>query len=146
MARASKGKENRPPASSEARRNLMRAVRQKDTAPEMRVRRALHALGLRYRLNVEGLPGRPDLVFPKYGCVLFVHGCFWHGHRCRHGRVVPRRNAAFWLKKIATNRDRDSTKRQMLRALGWRVLTVWECQIDDPSFVYRVITRIREPI
>jgi DNA mismatch endonuclease, patch repair protein len=111
---------------------LMARVRQKDTAPELVVRRALHAAGLRYRLHPQDLPGRPDIVFPRYHTALFVHGCFWHGHECRAGRPASS-NVSYWLPKIAQNRARDERKTAELVALGWRVMTVWECQTKGPG-------------
>ena len=112
----------------------MRAVKSKDTTPELRLRRALHALGYRYRLNVKDLPGKPDLVFPKHRTILFVHGCFWHGHNCKRGRRIPKSNTQYWREKIRKNRTRDRKHKKALEALGWRVITVWECQIPtlDP--------------
>src|SRR5437762_1945286 len=92
------------------RSTLMRCVGRKNTAPELAVRRFLHAAGLRYRLHVAGLPGTPDIVFPKFSTVVFVHGCFWHGHNCKHGRVKARVNEEFWSAKIEANRKRDARK------------------------------------
>jgi len=113
----------------------MRAVKSKDTKPELQLRRALHRIGYRYRLNVKDLPGKPDLVFPKHRAALFVHGCFWHGHLCKRGRRVPKSNTDYWREKIRKNRDRDRRNKNALEALGWRVLTVWECEIPslDPA-------------
>lgn len=105
----------------------------------MLVRRALHAAGLRYRLHVRGLPGSPDLVLPRRGTVVFVHGCFWHGHDCRHGSVKAKSNAAFWLAKIEANRERDSRQRLSLEGAGWRVETVWECQCKVPKLLQRLV-------
>lgn len=122
----------------------MRRVRRKDTAPEMAVRKYLHGEGLRYRLHVRGLPGTPDLVFAKYGAVVFVNGCFWHGHRCRHGSYSARTNVRFWQEKIVANRERDKRKARMLRSAGWRVFTVWECRADDPAELARLCRRIRD--
>lgn len=112
----------------------MRAVRSRDTGPEMKLRKALFARGLRYRVNVKTLPGTPDLVFPKFRAVLFVHGCFWHGHVCKRGRRVPKQNAAYWRAKVARNRARDRTAIVALRKLGWRVKISWECYLKDPGF------------
>ena len=111
------------------RRATMRAVRSKDTAPEMIVRRLVHALGRRYRLHVQGLPGCPDLVFPLRRKAIFVHGCFWHGHSCPAGLNVPRSNERYWGAKLERNKARDERNKRTLRALGWRVLTIWECQL-----------------
>lgn len=129
----------------QARSQLMARVRQKDTAPELVVRKALHAAGLRYVLHPRDLPGRPDLSFPKYRTVLFVHGCFWHGHDCRAGRA-PSSNTEYWVSKIAQNRSRDSRQKAELEAKGWRVLTLWECETksaDLPSKIRQLISRVR---
>lgn len=106
----------------------MRAVGQKNTGPELRLRKMLHALGYRYRLHRKDLPGKPDIVFSAKCAVIFVHGCFWHGHGCRAGRV-PSSNTGYWEPKIAENRVRDARNVQALEALGWRVLIVWECEL-----------------
>lgn len=110
----------------------MSRVRSRDTAPELAVRRSLHAAGFRFRLHGRGLPGRPDLVFPKYRAVIFVHGCFWHGHDCPRGRP-PATRTEFWGAKIARNRARDTATEQALHDAGWRVLTVWECGVSGPA-------------
>lgn len=112
--------------TSEQRRLNMSRIRGRDTKPEMLIRRGLHAQGLRYRLQDRKLPGRPDLVFPRHYAVIFVHGCFWHGHNCPMYRI-PATRQEFWKAKIAANRIRDAKAHQALFALGWRVLTVWEC-------------------
>jgi DNA mismatch endonuclease (patch repair protein) len=112
----------------EQRSERMRRVRQKDTALEVLVRKELHRRGLRYRLGGCGLPGRPDIVFPKHRAVVFVHGCFWHAHTCRLGRR-PTSNAGFWEQKALANKARDARKEDALRALGWRVFVLWQCQI-----------------
>jgi DNA mismatch endonuclease (patch repair protein) len=115
------------PAAETTRR--MRAVRQRDTAPELEVRRRLHALGVRYRVCPRDLPGRPDLANRAKGWALFVHGCFWHGHDCRLG-TKPKANAEWWRAKIAANRERDERKKAALEALGLRVFVVWQCELD----------------
>lgn len=104
----------------------MSGIRGKDTKPEVRIRKALFARGLRYRLHDKRLPGKPDLVFPKYKAVIFVHGCFWHGHGCSQFKW-PATNVDFWKTKISRNKDRDLVSVKELNDLGWRVLTVWEC-------------------
>ncbi len=114
--------------SSEKRSQMMSGIRSKDTQPEMIVRRALHARGFRYRLHVKDLPGKPDLVFPRYRSVLLIHGCFWHGHDC-HLFKVPGTRTEFWLGKIGRNRERDADVKKALAELGWRVLEVWECEL-----------------
>ncbi|MDP1693296.1 MAG: very short patch repair endonuclease [Burkholderiaceae bacterium] len=111
-----------------SRSALMQRVGRKDTAPELLVRSYLHARGLRFRLHDKRLPGTPDLSLPKRSTVVFVNGCFWHGHDCRHGVVAARRNADYWTAKIDDNRRRDRRKRDQLRTLGWHVEVVWECE------------------
>jgi DNA mismatch endonuclease (patch repair protein) len=106
----------------------MRAIRYKDTQPEMSLRRALHAKGFRFRLNVRSLPGTPDIVLPKYHATIFVHGCFWHGHHC-HLFKLPQTRKEFWQSKIAGNMRRDIIAREKLLAAGWRVAIVWECAL-----------------
>jgi len=113
----------------------MSRIRGKDTKPEMVVRKLTHALGYRYRLHRRDLPGCPDLVFPGRLKVIFVHGCFWHRHRCRYGRVRPKTRKAFWKAKLEGNRERDRRNRQALRKLGWDVLVVWECQMRRPEIL-----------
>ena len=120
----------------------MRSVRRLDTAPELALRRFLHAKGLRYRLQVRGEPGTPDLLPPKRATAIFVHGCFWHGHDCRHGAVASKTNAAFWSAKIAANRERDARKRRGLEARGSHVEIVWECQLKDRSRLERLARRL----
>lgn len=107
----------------------MKRVRRSDTKPEVILRRELHRRGFRYVIGDRRLPGTPDLVFPRYKAVVFVHGCFWHGHDCRQGRA-PSSNIGYWEPKIAANRERDARKEQALCDLGWRVFTVWECQLN----------------
>jgi DNA mismatch endonuclease (patch repair protein) len=106
----------------------MSRIKGKNTAPEILLRRALHRAGFRYRLHVKELPGKPDLVFPSRKAVIFIHGCYWHRHRCRYGRVRAKTNAAFWETKIHGNVERDRKHVGALRRAGWRVLTVWECE------------------
>ena len=106
----------------------MSLVRAKDTKPEMRVRRLVHGMGYRYRLHRSDLPGKPDLVFPGRRKVIFMHGCFWHRHGCKMGNRMPKSRVAFWRAKLDGNKRRDRRNHRALRRLGWRVLTVWECQ------------------
>jgi DNA mismatch endonuclease (patch repair protein) len=117
----------------EARSDLMRRVCGKDTQPELAVRRLVHRLGFRYALHRQDLPGKPDLVFPARGKVIFVHGCFWHGHECRAGRNRPASHLDYWLRKLERNALRDKTNRTRLRRLGWGVMVVWECQIRNEA-------------
>jgi DNA mismatch endonuclease, patch repair protein len=115
---------------ADKRSAVMRAVKSADTRPERAVRAAVRALGFarRYRLNGAHLPGKPDLVFTSLGKVIFVHGCFWHGHSCKRGARQPKDNAGYWRDKIARNRARDVATLRTLRAQGWSALVVWECE------------------
>ena len=118
---------------SSVRSRNMAAIRGKDTAPELAVRRILHAMGLRFRLHRKDLPGRPDIVLPKHRTVVFVHGCFWHRHKdCRH-TTTPKTRQEFWQTKFASNVERDRRNRTDLQQLGWRVIVVWECELRQPS-------------
>jgi DNA mismatch endonuclease (patch repair protein) len=118
----------------------MSRIRSRDTKPEMRVRGLLHAMGLRYRLHVKDLPGKPDLVFPRARAVLFVHGCFWHMHRCRYGKPAPATNSDFWARKRRSNAERDKRNRKLLRAAGWKVFEVWECATRDENRLVQKLT------
>ncbi len=120
---------------AETRSRMMRNIRGKDTKPELLLRRALHARGFRYRLHQKGLPGRPDLVFPKYRAAVFVHGCFWHRHpRCPKA-TTPATREDFWQNKFAENTARDRRNIDQLQSVGWRVLVVWECELAREAFV-----------
>lgn len=123
------------PAPSELRSRTMRAVRSKDTTPELKLRRLLHRAGFRFRLHRKDLPGSPDLVFPARKAVIFVHGCFWHGHDCKRGARAPKANAEYWRAKIARNIARDGRSLDALQTAGWRVSIVWECQLKDTEAV-----------
>ena len=114
----------------EQRHRIMRAVQSKHTGPEWKVRRLLHGVGYRYRLHRKDLPGKPDIVFPIRKKAIFVHGCFWHAHGCRYDRP-PKSRLDYWLPKREQNKIRDSRKQAGLEALGWRVLTVWQCETRD---------------
>jgi DNA mismatch endonuclease (patch repair protein) len=122
--------------SPEHRSRLMARVRQKHTKPELVVRRMLHASGWRYRLHSKALPGTPDIVFPRHRAVLFVHGCFWHGHECKLSRI-PNTRPEFWSAKIAENKKRDARKVAELSEEGWRVMTVWQCALKDTAQLHR---------
>jgi DNA mismatch endonuclease (patch repair protein) len=119
--------------SPEKRSAVMRRVKGRNTTPELAVRKALTALGARYRLHRKDLPGKPDIVMPGRRLALFVHGCFWHGHDCARGARVPKQNRDYWVDKVARNRARDAANREALAALGWRVETLWECDLKDPE-------------
>lgn len=116
---------------SETRSRTMRAVKSKNTVPEMKVRRLAHALGHRFRLHRKDLPGAPDLVFPKSRKIIFVHGCFWHGHNCARGARQPKANADYWTAKTFRNKTRDEDTQKCLKALDWEVLVIWECELRD---------------
>jgi len=118
----------------------MQAVRSKDTGPELQIRRWLHAHGYRFRLHRKDLPGSPDLVFPGRGKIIFIHGCFWHGHDCRRGQRTPKTNTAYWSAKIIRNRERDTAATASLEAAGWRVLTIWECGLRDQEALWSQVT------
>ena len=124
---------------ADTRSAVMRAVRSADTAPERAVRAAACALGYRrrYRLNGAALTGKPDLVFASLGKVVFVHGCFWHGHTCKRGARQPKDNADYWRAKISRNRARDRAALRALRAAGWSALVVWECETRDAAALAR---------
>lgn len=114
------------------RSERMSRIRGKDTLPELCVRRFLYARGFRYRLHRKDLPGRPDIVLPKYGAVVFVQGCFWHAHHCQKGRI-PGTRSQFWEAKFVANKARDTRNMRRLRREGWRVLKVWECELAKPA-------------
>jgi DNA mismatch endonuclease (patch repair protein) len=114
--------------SAAERSQVMRAVRSGDTTPELVVRRLVHALGYRFRLHARTLPGKPDVVLPRHGKAIFVHGCFWHRHGCPAGQSMPATRVDYWQAKFDRNVARDRANLRKLRRLGWSVLVVWECQ------------------
>jgi DNA mismatch endonuclease (patch repair protein) len=120
----------------------MRRVKGRDTTPELTVRRALTRLGARYRLHRKDLPGKPDIVLPGRRLALFVHGCFWHGHDCARGARVPKQNRDYWVAKVGRNVARDVKTREALGAAGWRVETIWECELKDPEALKRRLERL----
>lgn len=117
--------------SAEDRSRAMRAVKSKDTRPELALRSLVHRMGYRYRLHRKDLPGTPDLVFPSKRKVIFLHGCFWHGHTCKRGARIPKSNREYWLHKIKKNKARDETNITKLIEAGWKVLIVWECELRE---------------
>ncbi len=127
----------------EKRSAVMRAVKSRDTGPELKVRGAVRDLGYarRYRLNGAGLPGKPDLVFGPLRKVIFVHGCFWHGHDCKRGARQPKDNAAYWRAKIARNVARDRASLKALKQDGWSSLVIWECETRDHAALARQLTK-----
>lgn len=132
-----------PMLTTPHRTALMKSVGQRNTAPERAVRSFLHRRGFRFRLNVSELPGRPDIVLPRYRTAIFVHGCFWHGHDCRHGSVQAKTNREFWSAKIAANRSRDKRNEAQLEAAGWHVETIWECEARQVTALEQLMGRIR---
>jgi DNA mismatch endonuclease (patch repair protein) len=114
--------------STAKRSQMMAGIRSKNTRPEIAIRTSLHAAGFRYRLHVKGLPGKPDIVFPKYNAIIFVHGCFWHGHNCSLFKM-PTTRVEFWETKISRNKETDKSAIQSLLQAGWRVCVIWECSI-----------------
>jgi DNA mismatch endonuclease (patch repair protein) len=127
-----------------AKSQQMARVRTRDTAPEIAVRRAMHARGLRFRLHRPDLPGRPDIVLPKYRAVVFVHGCYWHGcTMCDRGTRRPKANAGFWTTKLEANQRRDERNIADLRAHGWDVSVIWECQTKDPATLADTLDRLQ---
>ena len=120
----------------------MSRIRSRDTGPEIAVRSALHRLGYRFRLHRKDLPGSPDIVLSGRGTVVFVHGCFWHGHSCKCDKM-PKSRTDYWKDKIESNRRRDARQRRLLRAMGWRVVIVWECELKRPE---RLISKLERTI
>ena len=116
----------------ETRSRIMQAVHSKDTKPELAVRRMVHSMGFRYRLHVNNLPGKPDLVFPSRGKIVFVHGCFWHRHRGCRFTTSPKTRAEYWEDKFCANVARDRSTVKTLKKMGWAVMTVWQCQLKNP--------------
>jgi len=114
--------------SKEKRSEIMRRIRGKDTTPEITVRKLVYSLGYRYRLHDKKLPGKPDLVFSSRKKVIFVHGCFWHYHNCKMGRL-PKSNLSYWLPKLKETRLRDARNQKLIISLGWKFLVIWQCQI-----------------
>ena len=132
--------------SSEQRSRNMSRIRSRDTKPEMLVRSFLHASGFRFRLHVKDLPGKPDIVLPKYKTVIFVHGCFWHQHHCKDGHL-PKSRCEYWGPKLSRNRERDRLHKRRLHALGWRTFTIWECETaDSERLAVRLHTFLTSPI
>jgi DNA mismatch endonuclease (patch repair protein) len=121
------------------RSEIMSHVKGADTSVEIMVRSLLHGLGYRFRIHVAGLPGKPDIVLPKHRRVIFVNGCFWHGHKGCTRSTMPKTNSEFWARKILGNMRRDKENVRQLRYLGWRVLVIWQCQTKKPGVVARKI-------
>jgi DNA mismatch endonuclease (patch repair protein) len=130
--------------SREKRSEIMRAIKGKNTKPEIAIRKLLHGLGYRFRLHRKDLPGSPDIVFVSRKKVVFVHGCFWHGHACKRNRV-PASNRAYWMEKIARNKRRDARVKRALTHLGWAHHTVWECGLKKPALLALRLRRFLDP-
>jgi DNA mismatch endonuclease (patch repair protein) len=121
---------------------MMSSIRGRDTAPELAVRRYLHATGMRFRVNDRRLPGSPDLVFPARRVAIFVHGCFWHRHPGCARSTIPSTNPLFWDSKFKANVSRDRKLEEQLTAMGWRVVTIWECETRDPLLLDQLFWKI----
>lgn len=128
------------------RSEVMREIRSKDTKPELAVRRFLFSSGFRYRLHGNMLPGKPDIVLPKYETVVFVNGCFWHGHTCKigSGSRKPKTHAEYWNRKISKNIKRDRNDMQQLHDLGWNVIVIWECETSKREILHEKLSRLFE--
>ena len=129
------------------RSEVMSKIPSKNTKPEIILRKALFAKGFRYRINYKKLPGKPDIVFPKYKIVIFVHGCFWHGHDigCIDSHI-PKTNTDYWVKKIAKNKERDKNNAIQILSMGWKILTVWDCEIQQRDNLKLLIEKIANTI
>ena len=127
---------------SATRSRIMARVKSRNTGPELVLRRALHARGLRYKLHDSALPGRPDLVFPRFGAVCFVHGCFWHRHGGCPRATMPATNSSYWEQKFAANVRRDRKHREALLQAGWRVGVIWECALRPKEVLETVVVRV----
>lgn len=130
--------------SPEKRSWVMAQVKGRDTRPEKAVRSLLHSMGYRFRLQRGDLPGKPDIVLPKYHAVIFVHGCYWHRHDCPNGRRLPKSRLDFWLPKLEGSRKRDIQKQVLLRERGWNILVIWECMLRDTSALQETIRAFLE--
>ena len=128
--------------TSETRSLNMSRIRSKDTKPELAVRRLCHSLGYRFRLHRKDLPGKPDLVLPKYKIALFVNGCFWHLHDCKWGSVKPKTNSEFWSRKREQTVERDTESHRLLRTLGWRPRVIWECETKDAKNLHTCLLQL----
>lgn len=133
--------------TKELRSEVMGRITSKDTQPEMRVRRALYRLGLRYRLHSGGLPGKPDIVMRKWKTVIYVHGCFWHGHDCKRGSANrrPKSNEAYWNPKIDGNVKRDAEHLATVREQGWRAIVIWDCETANAEMLEARLSALFPP-
>lgn len=132
--------------SPSERSERMSRIRSSNTAPEVALRRAMHAIGFRFRLHSKGLPGKPDIVLPRHKTVSFVHGCFWHRHSGCKIATTPKTNTEFWVEKFDRNVVRDARTREQLEGLGWRVIVVWECELRSANQVAGAVRRVVDEI
>ena len=131
--------------SQTKRSDIMSKISSKDTKPEILVRKFLFSKGFRYRINVKTLPGKPDIVLPKYKTIIFVNGCFWHGHNCKKGKL-PSSNTDFWKEKISNNKSRDAKNSDLLVILGWKVIIIWQCEISKIDNRTKILNKLLEDI
>ena len=131
--------------SQTKRSDIMSKISRKDTQPEILVRMFLFSKGFRYRINVKTLPGKPDIVLPKYKTIIFVNGCFWHGHNCKKGKL-PSSNTDFWKEKISNNKSRDAKNSDLLVKLGWKVIIIWQCEISKIDNRTKILNKLLEDI
>jgi len=123
------------------RSKIMSRIRSKNTKPEMKIRKALHKLGFRYRIHNHNLPGKPDIVLKKYRTIIQVKGCFWHGHSCRDGHI-PKSRQEYWKPKLKKNKDRDLKNEKKLKELGWNLIVLWECNCRTDDMIKKEVSRI----
>lgn len=131
--------------SSQKRSDIMSKISGKNTKPEILVRKFLFSKGFRYRINVKTLPGKPDIVLPKYKTVIFINGCFWHGHSCKKGKL-PSSNIDFWKEKISNNKSRDDKNSDLLVKLGWKVIIIWQCEVSKIDNRIKILNKLLEDI
>lgn len=131
--------------SQTKRSDIMSKISSKDTKPEILVRKFLFSKGFRYRINVKTLPGKPDIVLPKYKTIIFVNGCFWHGHNCKKGKL-PSSNTDFWKEKISNNKSRDAKNSDLLVKPGWKVIIIWQCEISKIDNRTKILNKLLEDI
>ena len=131
--------------SQTKRSDIMSKISSKDTKPEILVRKFLFSKGFRYRINVKTLPGKPDIVLPKYKTIIFVNGCFWHGHNCKKGNL-PSSNTDFWKEKISNTKSRDAKNSDFLVKLGWKVIIIWQCEISKIDNRTKILNKLLEDI
>lgn len=130
--------------SKSKRSDIMSKVSGKDTKPEILVRKYLFSKGFRYRKNVKDLPGKPDIVLPRHKAIIFIHGCFWHGHEGCEAAKLPASNVDYWMKKVASNITRDSHNIHLLKETGWNVIIIWECELKSKNREQRLLQLIEE--